>query len=101
MSEITKKDVEYTAKLARLKINEEDKERFALDLKEVVSYIGKLSELDEELEQKNISPTLHAFEGKGTLLREDEVKESINRSEALKEAANGNEEFFFVSKVIE
>jgi len=99
MSEITRKDVEYVAKLSRIALSREEEEQFVTHLREIVSYVGKLGELDKEL--VNVSPTLHAWENKGTLLREDELEPSINRQDVFVCAPHHKGEFFTVPKVIE
>ena len=52
---ITEKDVEYVARLARLKLSGEEKEKFTGQLESILSYIDKLNTLDT----KNIPPRLH------------------------------------------
>ncbi len=99
MSEITKQDVEYVSNLARISLTENEKEKMIVNLKDIVKYVGKLSELDNELE--DVEPTFHAWEGKGTLLREDEVGESVNRDEIMEQAPKTQDGFFVVPKVID
>ncbi|MCG2677110.1 Asp-tRNA(Asn)/Glu-tRNA(Gln) amidotransferase subunit GatC, partial [bacterium] len=48
MSKITKRDVEYVAKLARLKLSEKEKEKFTKQLDQILKYVDKLNELDTE-----------------------------------------------------
>jgi len=45
---ITKKDVEKIAELARLGLEESEKEKFANDLSLVLGYVNKLSEVNVE-----------------------------------------------------
>jgi len=45
---ITKKEVEYVAKLAKLEFNEEEKEEFASQLNSILDYFKKLNELNTE-----------------------------------------------------
>ncbi|RMD51247.1 MAG: Asp-tRNA(Asn)/Glu-tRNA(Gln) amidotransferase subunit GatC [Ignavibacteria bacterium] len=92
---VSKKDVEYIAKLAKLKLNESELEGYTSDMNEILEYIEKLNELDTE----NVEPLSHPL-GSKNVLREDETIESIDRSKALKNAPNANDEFFKVPKVI-
>ncbi len=92
---VTKKDVEYIADLARLKFNEDELEKFTGQLNEILSYVEKLNELDTS----NVEPLSHPVAG-SNVFREDIVKPSIDREEALKNAPDKNELFFKVPKVI-
>ncbi len=49
-------DVDYIAKLARLKIPDFEKEQIQREMTKIVDYVNLLS----ELELKDISPTMHA-----------------------------------------
>lgn len=61
----------------------------------MIGFADKLNELD----LKNVEPLLHMSE-EVNVLREDEVKGSISREEALKNAAEHDGKFFKVPKVI-
>ena len=45
---IDKKDVEYAAGLAQLKLDEEEKEKYTEQIGEILNYVDKLSELDTD-----------------------------------------------------
>lgn len=45
---ITKADVEHIAKLARIEVKEEDKEKLAQELGAILDYVAKLNEVDTE-----------------------------------------------------
>lgn len=92
---VTKKDVEYIANLARLKFSDEELENFTSELNEILNYVEKLNELNTE----NIEPLSHPIENIN-VFREDQLKPSIDREEALKNAPSSTEEFFKVPKVI-
>jgi len=87
--------VDKLAHLARLKFNEEEKQEIKNDLQRMIIFVEKLNELDLE----NVEPLLH-MSGEINVLREDEVKGSITRSDALKNAPLHDEQFFKVPKVI-
>jgi len=93
---VSKKDVLYTAALARLKFNEEECLSFEKDLNSILAYFEKLNELDTE----GISPTAHVLELKNRL-REDEIKPSMDRDRALGNAPFVKDGCFKVPKIIE
>lgn len=90
------KDVEYVAKLARLKFNDQEKEKFTHELNDILKYVEKLSEVDTEGVDISISayPMYNA-------LREDEVKPSMDRKTVLENAPDSGYGYFKVPKVIE
>jgi aspartyl-tRNA(Asn)/glutamyl-tRNA(Gln) amidotransferase subunit C len=87
--------VDKLAHLSRLKFNDEEKQEIKTDLQRMIVFVEKLNELDLE----NVEPLLH-MSGEINVLREDEVKGSISRSDALKNAPLHDEQFFKVPKVI-
>jgi aspartyl-tRNA(Asn)/glutamyl-tRNA(Gln) amidotransferase subunit C len=92
---VTLKDVEHIAELARLKFSDEELQSFTHQLNEILKYVEKLNELDTE----NVEPLSHPVEGNNAF-REDELRPSISREEALKNAPDSDDEFFKVPKVI-
>ncbi len=92
---VTRKDVEHIAELARLEFKVEELDQFTNDLNEILTYVEKLNELDTE----NVEPLSHPIEGINNF-REDIMKPSTLREEALKNAPDKDEEFFKVPKVI-
>ncbi|NBI29965.1 Asp-tRNA(Asn)/Glu-tRNA(Gln) amidotransferase subunit GatC [Chengkuizengella marina] len=69
---ISIKDVEHVAKLARLDLNEKEKNQFTKQLNAILQYAEKLNELDTD----NIQPTTHVLE-LTNVMREDETRESL------------------------
>lgn len=92
---VTKKDVEKIAELARLKFNDDELESFTKDMNRILEYVEKLKELDTE----NIEPLSHPNEG-SNVFRDDELKNSVQPEEALKNAPDKDDKFFKVPKVI-
>jgi aspartyl-tRNA(Asn)/glutamyl-tRNA(Gln) amidotransferase subunit C len=92
---VTRKDVEHIAELARLKFKDEELESFTDQLNEILAYMEQLNELDTE----NVEPLSHPVE-ENNVFREDEVKPSIDREDALKNAPQRDEQFSKVPKVI-
>lgn len=92
---ISKKDVEYIANLANLKIDEEDKELFTGQLDDILNYVEKLNELDTE----GVVPTAYTVPMKN-VLREDRVGPSIPRGKALANAPDKKDGQFRVPRII-
>ena len=93
---ITRKEVEHVAKLARLALRDDEIDTMTAQLSNILTYVEKLNELDT----KNVDPTSHVLPIKN-VLREDEVRKSLERDKALGNAPDRTEEFFRVPKVIE
>lgn len=83
------------SQLTRLEFNDIEKEEIKNDLQKMIAFIGKLNELDTT----GVEPLLHMSENVN-VLREDEVKHTISREEALRSAPMHDEMFFKVPKVI-
>ena len=92
---ITKDDVEKVAKLAKLRLSEEEKERFRGDLEQILGYVEKLNEVDTE----SVAPTEFGHSSI-TTLREDKVESSLPQDDALRNAPARKNGFFRVPKVI-
>ncbi len=87
--------VDKLAHLARLQFNDTEKEEIRNDLQRMIGFVEKLNELDVQ----GVEPLLHMSD-EVNVLREDEIKGSISREEALKNAPLHDEQFFKVPKVI-
>ena len=78
---VTTKDIEYIAKLAKLNLSAEEKERLVLQMGDIVEFANQVSSLDTE----GIDPANHILKIQN-VFREDEVKESYSRDDILKNA---------------
>jgi aspartyl-tRNA(Asn)/glutamyl-tRNA(Gln) amidotransferase subunit C len=87
--------VDKLAHLARLQFNDAEKQEIKNDLQRMIAFVEKLNELD----LSGIEPLLH-MSNEVNVLREDEVKGSVSRKDALKNAPLHDEQFFKVPKVI-
>jgi aspartyl-tRNA(Asn)/glutamyl-tRNA(Gln) amidotransferase subunit C len=87
--------VEKLAHLSRLQFNETEKAEIKNDLQRMIAFVEKLNELDLD----GVEPLLHMSD-EVNVLREDEVKGSVSRDEALKNAPLHDDQFFKVPKVI-
>ena len=91
---ITVKDVEHVAKLARLELTEEEKEKFAGQLGDVLKYVEQMNEVDTS----DVVPMSHAIDFVN-VMREDTVKYEQTKKELLKNAPNEEDGFFKVPKI--
>ncbi len=87
--------VDKLAHLSRLHFNKEEKAEIKKDLQNMIGFVEKLNELDLE----GVEPMLFMSD-EVNVLREDEIKGSVSREEALKNAPLHDEQFFKVPKVI-
>ncbi len=93
---ITRDEVLYIAKLARLEFSDEEVEEFTHQLGRILDYINKLKELDVD----HVEPSYHVLE-LVSVMREDEVKEGLSQEEALANAPDAKDGFFRVPRIIE
>lgn len=93
--EVTDAMIDKLAHLARLKFNAGEKDEIRSDLQKMIAFIEKLSELDTS----GVEPLLHMTDEKN-ILRDDQVKGSVSRELALKNAPDHDDRFFKVPKVI-
>ncbi len=87
-------NIEKVAELAKLELTPDEKERFGVQLSQVLSYMEKLNEIDTV----GIEP-FHGITDIPTPLREDVVKPSLDREKALKNAPSKENGFFKTPKV--
>ncbi len=92
---ISIEEVEHIAKLARLRLTEEEKIRFQVELGKILEYFDQLKKLDTE----NVPPMTHAVPIEN-VLREDQVKPSLPVEEALQNAPEKKDSYFQVPKVV-
>ncbi len=92
---ISIKEVEHVALLARLSLNEKEKEMFAEQLSTILDYIDKLNELDTD----GIEPLYHILPIYN-VFREDEIKASTPRENILANAPQVEEGQYKVPKII-
>ncbi|HIC96656.1 TPA: Asp-tRNA(Asn)/Glu-tRNA(Gln) amidotransferase subunit GatC [Candidatus Bipolaricaulota bacterium] len=92
---ITRGEVLHIAKLAKLKLTEEELELFREQLGKILEYFRKL----QEVETEGIEPLEHVLPLEN-VFREDEPRESLSPEEALKNAPKRRGDYFEVPKVI-
>lgn len=93
--ELTKELITHIAELAHLKLTDEEIKKFQKELSQILDYVNQLNEVDTS----NVEPLHHPLPLMN-VFREDKVKKSIEREEALKNAPDSTDEFFKVPKVI-
>ncbi|MGN6353534.1 MAG: Asp-tRNA(Asn)/Glu-tRNA(Gln) amidotransferase subunit GatC [Parafilimonas sp.] len=93
--EVTSEMIDRLAVLAKLKFSEEEKKELNADLERMIEFVEKLKEVDTT----GIEPLLHITDAVN-VLREDEVKQTITRQEALLNAPLTDGNFIKVPKVI-
>lgn len=96
MARITRKEVEHVARLARLELTEEEKERMTAQLDSILGYIDKLNELDTA----QVEPTTTVIP-MVSVMREDVVRPSLSQDEALANAPDREDAYFRVPRIIE
>ena len=92
---ITREEVEHVAKLARLELTEEEMKTFEGQLSQILTYIGKMSELATD----GVEPMSHAVDVVN-VFREDRAGESLPVAETLANAPAREGEFFKVPKIL-
>ena len=93
--EVTDQLIEKLSVLSRLRFTETEKPGIKKDLQQMIGFVEKLNELDLE----HVEPLLF-MSGETNVFREDEIRGSITREEALKNAPLHDDKFFKVPKVI-
>ena len=93
--EVSNAMVDKLAHLSRLQFNEIEKAEIKNDLQRMIGFVEKINELNLD----GVEPLLFMSE-EVNVLREDEIKGSVSREEALKNAPLHDEQFFRVPKVI-
>ncbi len=93
---ITDETIEYAEILAKLELNQEEKERAKKDMENILNYVDKLNELDTE----GVEPMSHVFP-LNNVFREDVVTNGDEREKMLKNAPDRKDGSFKVPKTIE
>ena len=93
---ISKKDVEHVAKLSRLKLKEEEKQKLTQQMNSILEYMEKLNKLDTA----KIEPTSHVIPLED-VKRKDVKKPSQPVEEILQNAPDKERGYFKVPPIIE
>ena len=95
MSRISREEVSKVAKLAKLKLNQEQIDNHAMQIEKILDYINQL----EKIDTNNIPCTTRAIEVINNF-RSDSNVTYKNRDEILNLAPSREEDFFKVPKII-
>lgn len=93
---MTKDEVAKVALLARLRLTEDDKGRYAQQLTSILDFIAQLGELDTE----GVEPLAHGVD-RTNVFREDVAKPALDREDALANAPRRSAEGFLVPAVLD
>ncbi len=83
-----KMDIEKVARLARLRLSEDEKNRFAGQMDQILTHIEQLNRVDTT----GVEPTSHAIPIHNAF-REDEVKPSFRRKRSMRLPRRGGRTF--------
>ena len=92
---ITSADIDKIANLAKLHLSEAEREKFASQLSDIVSYIEKLNQLNTD----DVKPLAHVND-LTNVFREDKARPSMEKQDVFKNSPQHDDEFFLVPKVI-
>jgi aspartyl-tRNA(Asn)/glutamyl-tRNA(Gln) amidotransferase subunit C len=95
MAKLTIEDVQKIADLIKIRIDDADLEKYRQQLSTVLDSLELFSELDTENTKITSQVT-----GLVNVLRSDEVSESLDQSEALKNGHQTKNGYFVVKKVL-
>ena len=91
---ITVKDVEHVAKLARLELTEEEKEKFTRQLGDVLKYVDQMNEVDTS----NVEPLSHPIEFVN-VMRDDVIHYEQTKDQLMANTPDEESGFFKVPKI--
>ena len=93
---ISTKQVQYIAELARLDLDPGEEERLTGQLNAILEYMGQLAGVDTA----GVAPTSHVLP-LTNVMREDEPRPCLPNAEALANAPDPDQGHFAVPKIIE
>lgn len=82
MADLSKKTIQDLIQLCRIDCNEEEQEKLLNDLKNILTYIEQLNEVNTE----NVSPCNHVLEGVANVMRDDVIGQTLSRDDFLANA---------------
>lgn len=89
-------NIDHVAKLARIRLKPEEKDRLSKELSSILEYVEDLRKVDT----RNVAETSHVLD-LTNVFRPDEAKPSKVRDEVLKHAPAKEGNFFKVPKVVD
>jgi aspartyl-tRNA(Asn)/glutamyl-tRNA(Gln) amidotransferase subunit C len=92
---VSREEVERIARLARLSLTQEELVRFEHELNQILEYVGQVQQAETSGVSAELDPERHE-----NVLREDVVRPSLPRDEALKNAPDTDGVHFRVPPVL-
>ena len=89
-------DVDHVARLARLELTPEERERYREQLALILEHAARVQEVAAE----DVPPTLHPVP-RSNVLRQDEHRPGLSREEALAGAPEVEDDRFKVPRIVE
>ena len=96
---LTKKDIEHISRLARIKLSENEKEKYTEELSAILNFIDKLKELDTT----NVEP-LYQVTGLVNITRKDKDPLGVEQSKINKmisQASQSENNFIKVKAILD
>jgi aspartyl-tRNA(Asn)/glutamyl-tRNA(Gln) amidotransferase subunit C len=94
--EISRRDVEKVASLARLRISDSEKDMFATQLSQILTHVEQLNRYDTT----GVEPTTTVM-GQANVFRDDVVRPSLPVEKALANAPEREGDGFCVPRILE
>ncbi|MBQ8298924.1 MAG: Asp-tRNA(Asn)/Glu-tRNA(Gln) amidotransferase subunit GatC [Clostridia bacterium] len=86
---ISKEEIKHIAELSMLNLSEEEIQKYTVNMQDIVEFANKVNSLDTE----GITESAFALDT-FNVFRKDEVRESFDREELLKNAPSSNGEAY-------
>ncbi len=96
MADLSRDQVRWVAKLARLELSDAELETMTAQLGKVLDYVAQLRQVDTE----GVEPLAHALDV-ANVFRPDEPAPSLSVSEALANAPRRQQDYFSVPAVLD
>ena len=93
---IDRATVDHVARLARLDLSEEERERMGAELSKILEHVETIQAMDLD----DVEPTAHALPIKN-IMRPDEVTPSLTPEDALRNAPQSEDGRFLVPRIVE
>lgn len=99
---IDDKEIKKLADLARIKLSDEEKEEFKIDIESILGYVSEIREISSDISAKKDCPFLQKRTVLFNVMREDgEPHESgLYTEKILDEAPDRDGEYFKVKKIL-
>lgn len=92
---LSREEVRHVAQLARLDFSDDEEQRMAEEMSQILDYVEKLDEVDTS----GVPPMSHVLDVTN-VFRADEIESRIDREQALELAPETDDGYFQVPKVV-